>query len=146
MTTVFTMGSFDGMHPGHVGLLEQCRKLASKGPGRVLVAVNTDEFIRKFKHTQPIYTLEERLTMIRACRYVDGAVANDGTNQPDLIEAALPTGGNLVIGDDWEDRDYLAQIGLADDRGFLRRNKIELLYLPRTGDWSTTELKTRLRG
>lgn len=140
MTDVATFGTFDGMHPGHVGLLERCRNIANSG--LVTVGVNTDEFVEKFKHVTPIYNLEERVIMVDAVRYVDNVLVNDGTEQPRLILSALPAGGILVIGDDWRDRDYYAQIDV--EHGWFEDSGITLRYVPRTGDWSTTELRTRL--
>lgn len=144
MTNVLTMGSFDILHPGHLGLLARCRRMAGN-TGQVVVAVNTDEFMARFKRP-PIFTLEERTIMLEATRYVDLVVPNDGEHQPEIIHEYLGHGwpGILVIGDDWADRDYLAQIGLGDDRTFFERHGIELAYVPRTGSWSTTEVRQRL--
>lgn len=141
MPDVLTMGSFDGMHPGHIGLLERCRNIA--GEGQVTVAINTAEFIHRFKHHWPIYSYAERYAMADACRYVDRVVENDGDAQPRIIAHALPEGGLIVIGDDWKPpKDYLAQIDVSAQ--FLAEIGAEVRFVPRTGDWSTTELRTRL--
>jgi glycerol-3-phosphate cytidylyltransferase len=137
---VATLGTFDGMHPGHIGLLETCSRM-----GNVAVGVNTDEFVQQFKHVTPIFTLAERMRMVAGCRYVASVHINHAEGQGALIKQMLPTGGVFVTGSDWASKDHLAQLGLADDRDFFARNRIEVLYVDRTGEWSTTELRTRLR-
>lgn len=142
MPDVLTMGTMDTLHPGHLGLIHECRILA--GHGVITVAVNTDEFVARFKGVTPIFTVEERVLMLQGARHVHQVLVNDGDHQPDLILQALPQGGLLVVGDDWAERDYLAQLGLADDREFLERNGVELRYVARTGEWSTTAIRQRL--
>lgn len=134
---VLTLGSFDLMHPGHVGLFQTCRDLA--GNGTVTVAVNSDQFMTEYKRA-PILNQDERLALVAACRHVDVTVLNDGTNQAALIAAVNPD--LIVIGSDWATRDYLGQLGITQE--FLDLHHIGVAYVPRTGDWSTTELRERL--
>lgn len=135
---VLTMGSFDMLHPGHVGLFRKCRNLAGI-EGTVTVAVNTDEFIQSYKR-RPLFTFEERCALIQACMHVDHVIPNDGSNQWGIIETVNPH--HLVIGYDWHTRDYLTQIDTTVAQ--LTAHNINLTYVPRTGDWSTTELRRRL--
>lgn len=135
---VLTLGTFDLMHPGHVGLFKRCRELA--GTGTVTVAINSDEFIQQYKGHPPILTYTERATLVAAVRYVDEVVQNTGFWQPALIEACSPD--MIVIGSDWATKDYYRQLGIT--QGFLDNRDIAMCYVPRSGDWSTTELKGRL--
>lgn len=143
---VFAAGTYDGCHPGHIGFFRACHGIAHGSP--VIIAVNTDEFVISYRGKPPLFTFEERIAMVRAVRWVDFAIENDGRNQPGLILGALAAGGVHVSGDDWEPgnpdgKDYFAQIGLADDPGFYMRNGIRLKFIHRTGDWSSTELRSR---
>lgn len=47
---VFTNGCFDILHQGHFALFEYCRELAGED-GKVILALDTDERIRKTKGT-----------------------------------------------------------------------------------------------
>jgi cytidyltransferase-like protein len=138
------MGSFDMLHPGHLGLFEWCRKIAAcddqddDGSDRVIVAVNSSEFIARFK-TEPRYTTLERAAMVRALKGVDDVVINTGLDQPTLILDQNPD--ILVIGSDWARKDYLAQIGVTQD--WLDEHGIGVAYVPRTGSWSSTEMRAR---
>lgn len=136
---VWTGGTFDLAHPGHVHLLRQCRLIA--GEGKVTVAVNADEFAGRFK-AKPIQSLSERLEVISAFRYVDTTQVNfGGLMQRDLILQAQAD--FVVVGDDWADRDYLSQISCSP--GFLADNNIKVIYVPRAFVGSSSELKARIR-
>lgn len=139
---VLTMGTFDLFHAGHVFLLEQCRKLA--GPaGRVVVALNSDEFVRAFKPEAPAHTLHQRTRILGACRHVDEVVENTGGEDAKVtIMAVAPT--FLVIGQDWALKDYYAQ--LQADQQWFDEMGISLLYIPRpAGSESSTEVRHRVR-
>ena len=53
MNIVYTGGTFDLFHSGHVNLLKRCKEIA--GPDGIVVAsLNTDDFIWQFKNKKPI--------------------------------------------------------------------------------------------
>lgn len=59
----------DLFHPGHVALLR-----AARGFGDTLiVGVLSDATVAEYKRV-PVMTLEERVAVIRACRYVDNVI------------------------------------------------------------------------
>lgn len=136
---VYTGGTFDLFHWGHVNLLRQCREIA--GAGTVTVGLNTDKFAGSYKR-KPVCTLEERFAVVEACRYVDKVMVNwAGEDSRLIVDAVRPT--FVVVGDDWEHRDYDAQMGWdqqwLDDRG------IKVIYVPYTKQVSTSGLIERMR-
>lgn len=136
---VLTMGTFDTIHAGHIGLFTQCRRLA--GDGDVVVAVNTDEFVTKYKGHPPLVSYASRSAVISQLRNVTEVVKNKGDwEQPHLIEQVMPN--ILVVGDDWAAKDYLTQINVTQK--WLDDRNIQLCYVPRTGDWSSTAIKSSL--
>lgn len=137
---LLTVGSFDCFHVGHVNLLRRCREMA----GRVVVAVNTDAFIERFKGHPPIINQRERMAVVGACRYVDGVISNIGDEDGGrVIEWVKPD--ILAIGDDWAPpRDYYAQMGITKD--WLVGQGVELRFLGRTEGISTTIIRGRLQG
>ena len=138
---VLTIGTFDTIHAGHVGLFTQCRRLAGI-LGHVIVGINSDEFVKKYKGATPLVPYESRATVIAALRMVDSVVKNDThTDQATLIEQAHPD--VLVIGQDWALKDYMAQLGITQT--WLDERNIQLCYVPRTGDWSSTGIKSGRR-
>lgn len=135
---VLSLGTFDTIHAGHVGLFRQCRRLA--GNGEVVIAVNSDEFVTHYKGAPPLVPYESRATVIAALRMVDRVVANTTQNdQATLIESIAPD--IIVIGQDWAFKDYTGQLGISQQ--WLDDRNIQLCYVPRTGQWSSTAIKNR---
>lgn len=135
------MGTFDMLHPGHLGLFEWCTRIAIDGTSRaeVVVAVNSDSFVKSFKEVATRYNQTERRAMVQGIKGVDRVVINNGYDQAGVILEQAPD--MIVIGSDWARRDYLAQLGITQD--WLDEHGIGLAYVPRTGDWSSTELRAR---
>lgn len=143
VTTALTIGTFDLLHPGHVELFADCRRLV--GPeGRVVVGVNSDDFVKRYRGAEPVMLCWQRMQLVAALRNVDAVVVNhqhDSTVRSLLGQ--LDFGDYLVIGSDWLERDYLGQIGVTV--GELAAAHIALVYSPRrSGGPSSTELKRRL--
>lgn len=137
---VYTGGTFDLPHAGHVNFLSNCARLAGHA-GTVTVSLNTDEFIHEFKNAPPIMTYEERAAVLRAITHVTYVIPNTGgADSRPAIEQANPD--LVVIGSDWAVRDYHAQMGFTQD--WLDERGIGLCYLPYTRDISSTEVKKRV--
>lgn len=134
--TVYVVGVFDMFHRGHVELLRRSRALGE----RLVVALNGDEMVRSYKRL-PIYSEQDRLAIVKACRYVDEAfIIREYDNKPALLEHQVSA---VVHGDDWTGDDYLKQICV--DQKFLDKHGIEMIYLPTTKGVSTTDLIERIR-
>lgn len=139
---MYTGGTFDLFHEGHLELLEACRRMA--GNGLVIVAVNTDEFIARFKHRPPVQNTRERIAMLKACRYVDMVVPNVGEEDSKVTIELCETPIDIVaIGSDWAGRDYYGQMGFTKE--WLDERNIVLVYVDRRTGQSTTNLKQKLK-
>ena len=133
---VYTGGTFDLIHSGHVNFLRRCSEM-----GEVTVALNTDEFIEQYKGKPPIMTFQERREVLLGLRYVSEVVANvAGADSRISIELVKPD--LVVIGSDWARRDYYKQMSFTQD--WLDERGIGLCYIPYTKGISTTELKKRV--
>ncbi|MEY5146160.1 MAG: hypothetical protein RL224_474 [Actinomycetota bacterium] len=133
---VYTGGTFDLFHRGHLEFLRRCNQL-----GSVTVALNSDEFIRTYKGSSPIMSYEEREAVLLGCRFVDNVVPNIGNeDSKPSISAVMPN--LIVIGSDWARRDYYKQMQFTQD--WLDERGIGLCYIPYTQGISTTELKKRI--
>jgi glycerol-3-phosphate cytidylyltransferase-like family protein len=110
---------------------------------KVVVSLNTDEFINDFKGSPPIMTFSEREKSLMSCPYVDKVIPNiGGTDSKPSIRLIKPQ--ILAIGDDWAHKDYYSQMDFTQD--WLDENDIVLAYIPYTKGISTTEIKARIRG
>lgn len=133
---IYTGGTFDLFHAGHVQFLRKCYRY-----GYVTVALNTDEFVLEFKGKKPIMTFAERYEVLRSCKYVDNIVANiSGADSKPTIEAVSPD--YIIVGDDWLKKDYYSQMQFTQK--WLDERNIKLIYVPYTKNISTTEIKKRL--
>lgn len=134
---VYTGGTFDLFHSGHVTFLNRCAEL-----GSVTVSLNTDEFIAEYKGKPPIMRYEEREAVLSACKWVDSVVPNlGGADSRIAIEQIKPD--LIVIGSDWARRDYYKQMQF--DQDWLDQRGIGLCYIPYTSGISSTEIKARMR-
>ena len=116
MRTVITYGTFDLFHVGHVRLLKRIRDLGD----RLVVGKKV------------IIPFADRKEILLSCRYVDDVFQENTWEQKreDIIREKAEI---FAIGDDWA--------GKFDDLDDI----VKVLYLPRTKDISTTELKTVIR-
>ena len=138
---VYTGGTFDLFHSGHTRFLKACRRLAGND-GKVIVALNEDDFIQAYKGKPPIMSFAERKEVLLACKYVDGVVPNfSGADSKPCIGSVQPD--LVVIGDDWARKDYYAQMQFT--QAWLDKHDIGLVYVPYTQGVSTTELKQRIK-
>ena len=140
MPIVYTGGTFDLPHKGHVRFLRACRKIAGKD-GTVAVSLNTDEFIEQFKGKKPIMSYEEREELLLGLSAVDAVIKNEGGEDSTVaIRKVAPD--FIVVGSDWAKKDYYKQMGFTQE--WLDNYGITLLYTPYTEGVSTTILKERI--
>lgn len=86
--TIATLnGSFDLMHAGHLHMIYE----ASKEADFLIVALNTDSSIKKYKSPhRPIVPLEYRLQMMAALGFVDYVTWFDETDPRRILKEIKP--------------------------------------------------------
>ena len=128
MKRVITYGTFDLLHYGHINLLKRAKALGDY----LIVALSTDEFNWNEKHKKCYFPYEVRKQLLEAIRYVDLVIPEESWEQKktDAKEYHVDV---FVIGDDWT--------GKFD---FLKDQGVEVVYLPRTPEISTTQIKEDL--
>lgn len=128
MKRVITYGTFDLLHYGHVNLLKRAKEYGDY----LIVAISTDEFNWNSKNKKCYFSYEQRKNLVESIRYVDLVIPEENWEQKvnDVKEYHVDT---FVIGDDWEGKfDFL-------------KEKCEVVYLPRTPEISTTQIKQELK-
>lgn len=128
MKKVITYGTFDLLHYGHINLLRRARELGDY----LIVALSTDEFNWNEKSKKCYYSYDKRKQMLEAIRYVDEVIPEENWEQKntDVVKYGVDV---FVIGDDWKGKfDFL-------------KDKCEVVYLPRTPEISTTQIKATLK-
>ncbi len=127
MVKVITYGTFDLLHYGHINLLKRAKQQGDY----LIVALSTDEFNLVEKQKKCYFSYDVRKQLLEAIRYVDLVIPEESWDQKsrDIKEFKID---KFVMGDDWE--------GKFD---FLKEN-CEVVYLPRTPEISTTQIKNDL--
>jgi len=123
---VITYGTFDLFHVGHIRLLKRLRALGDQ----LIVGISSDEF-NSIKGKKSFFSYDERAEIVESCKYVTSVFPEHHWEQKreDIVKNNATI---FAMGDDWE--------GKFDDLGDL----CEVVYLPRTEDISTTEIKNAL--
>ncbi|GAA0856846.1 hypothetical protein GCM10009114_20290 [Aliiglaciecola litoralis] len=124
--TILTYGTFDLFHVGHVRILKRLRSLGD----RLVVGVSSDEF-NALKGKKSFYSYEERAEILLATEFVDEVFPEHNWEQKEADIERI--GANIFgMGSDWEGKfDHL-------------KSKCEVVYLDRTEDVSTTDIKKAL--
>ena len=128
MKKVITYGTFDLLHYGHINLLRRAKSLGDY----LIVGLSTDEFNNKEKNKECYFDFVNRKLLLDAVRYVDLVVPEENWKQKisDIQKYNIDV---FVIGDDWKGKfDYLKDFG------------VEVVYLPRTKEISTSKIKNDL--
>jgi glycerol-3-phosphate cytidylyltransferase len=127
---VYTVGTFDLLHVGHIALLEYCKSL-----GDILaVGVASDRVVNSYKPNVPVIPLEQRMEMLRALRCVDIVRPYDELNYVSGCQAL--NADIFVIGEDWGNQPHNIAV-----ETYLKSNGKQInqvLYNPRT---SSTRIK-----
>tara|TARA_R110002072_G_scaffold245959_3_gene405204 strand:+ start:7240 stop:7629 length:390 start_codon:yes stop_codon:yes gene_type:complete len=126
MKIIITYGTFDLFHVGHVRLLKRLRALGDK----LIVGISSDEFNAK-KGKNAHFCYADRSEILASCQYVDEVFSEDNWEQK-ISDIKKYNADVFAMGSDWQGEfDYLSKY-------------CEVIYLPRTENVSTTEIKTSL--
>jgi len=127
LKTVWTNGTFDVLHMGHIELFRKARKLA--GSGKVIVGIDSDERVRELKGpTRPINNLIDRVDFLRAIKYIDGVVTFSSADELQAhIQRFSPD--ILLVGDDYVNKPVVgSQYAKA------------VVFIPRYGGLSSSKI------
>ncbi|MFV0262869.1 MAG: adenylyltransferase/cytidyltransferase family protein [Kluyvera sp.] len=123
MRTVITFGTFDVFHVGHLNILQRAKSLGD----RLIVGVSSDALNFRKKNRYPVYTQQERLSIIQGIKHVDAVFIEESLEQKaEYIK--MYSADVLVMGNDWQGKfDYLSPL-------------VNVVYLERTPSISTTSV------
>ena len=127
---VYTVGTFDLLHVGHLALLNQCKLL-----GNILVfGVASDAVVNMYKPNVPVVPLEQRVEMLEALSCVDIVRPY---YQLEYVSGCKEVGADIfVVGEDWGKKPHN-----LDVNNYLRemgKEIVKVTYNPRT---SSTKIK-----
>ena len=127
---VYTVGTFDLLHVGHLGLLEFCRTLGDV----VIVGVASDRVVNSYKPNVPVIPLDQRVEMLEALRCVDIVRPY---HKLEYTSACKELDVDIfVIGEDWGKKSHNLEVeSYLKNKG---KKIIQVMYNPRT---SSTAIK-----
>ncbi len=125
---VITFGTFDLLHVGHVRIIQRAAELGD----HLIVGVSSDALNFSKKAKLPVYNEADRMEIVRALKGVDEVFLEESLElKREYIVAAKAD--ILVMGDDWAGKfDWCGDV-------------CKVVYLPRTPEISTTEIKRQVR-
>ena len=102
MKVAFTNGCFDILHLGHLEILTKSKEFGD----RLIVAVNSDESVRKLKGKErPINDFQTRSNMLASFSFVDYVVEFSDDTPKKLIQIIKPD--FLIKGGDYKKNDIV---------------------------------------
>ena len=102
MKVSFTNGCFDILHLGHLEILTKSKEFGD----RLIVAVNSDESVRKLKGKErPINDFQTRSNMLASFSFVDYVVEFSDDTPKKLIQIIKPD--FLIKGGDYKKKDIV---------------------------------------
>ena len=128
--TVYTVGTFDLLHIGHLDLLEYCKTLGDK----FVVGVASDEVVASYKRNVPVIPLAERMRMLKSLECVDDVVSYDKleyVTQCKAVDADI-----FVIGEDWGDKPH----NIAVEK-YLKSKGAKIVQVSYNPQTSSTKIK-----
>ena len=132
MVIGYTSGVYDLFHVGHVNVLRNAKSLCD----RLIVGVTIDSLVA-YKNKKAVIPFEERIEIVKACRYVDLAVPQETM---DKLDAHNRYKFNIMfVGDDWYNSDKWSEL----DQNFKLLN-VKIIYFPYTKSTSSTLINNTL--
>lgn len=121
---VYTVGTFDLLHVGHLALLSHCKTLGDV----VAVGVASDEVVNLYKPNVPVIPLDQRMEMLRALKCVDIVRPY---HELDYVSGCRDVNADIfVVGEDWGNKPHN-----LDVETYLKsagKQIIQVRYNPRT--------------
>lgn len=130
---VYTVGTFDLLHVGHLALLNKCKTFGDT----VIVGVASDSVVASYKPNVPVIPLVQRQEMLEALSCVDSVRPYYDL---EYVSACQDLNVDVfVVGEDWGKNPH----NLAVESYLEKNNRqvIQVTYNPRT---SSTEIKNNV--
>lgn len=128
----YVAGVFDLFHIGHLNLFKRAKEYCDY----LIVGVVTDEGVRKNKNRDPYVPFEERIELVRSCKYVDEAV------KIPLYSAGTRDAYRRYHFDcQFSGSDYVDDPYWLAEQAYLRSQGAELVFFPYTEQTSSTKLR-----
>jgi cytidyltransferase-like protein len=132
----YVAGVFDLFHIGHLNLLRRAKEMCDY----LVVGVVSDEQVRRNKHKEPFIPFEERIEIVRSCRYVDEAneIPIDYSGTVEAFQA-------YHFDAQFSGSDYVNDVWWLRQKEYLEAHGAELIFFPYTESTSSTMIQAAVR-
>ncbi len=128
----YIAGVFDLFHIGHLNLLRRAKEQCDY----LLVGVVSDRGVRENKKVEPFVPFEERMEMVKSCRYVDEVV------EIPFVHCDTEDAWRMHRFDaQFSGSDYEHDARWLEKKAFLEKHGAEMVFFPYTESTSSTRLK-----
>lgn len=128
----YIAGVFDLFHLGHLNMFRRAKEMCDY----LIVGVVSDEGVRINKKTEPIIPFDERIEMVRSCRYVDEAV------EIPFVYCRTPEAFRKYHFDvQFSGSDYENDPGWLDMKKYLEDHGSTMVFFSYTQQTSSTKIK-----
>jgi cytidyltransferase-like protein len=127
---IYTVGTFDLLHVGHLALLEYCGTLGDV----VAVGVASDRVVNSYKPNVPVIPLDQRTEMLKALRCVDIVRPY---HELEYVSGCKELNVDIfVIGEDWGKNSHNIEV-----ESYLKSKGKKIIQVPYNSRTSSTRIK-----
>lgn len=124
----FVASTFDLMHPGYIKMFRDAKIVCE----HLICAIQSDPTLDRPQKNKPVQTLEERIVVLEAIKFVDEIVVY--STESELAEILADIKPDIrILGTDYKDKTFTGQ-----------DLDIAIHWHQRNHDWSTTALRKRI--
>ena len=129
----FTCGAFDLFHAGHNVFLRDCRKYCDQ----LIVGLQTNPNLDRIEKNRPVQSIFERYTQLQNCIWVNKIIPYD--TEKDLLNLLACSNIQMrFLGDDYLNKNFTG-------KSLCEELDIKIVYIPRKHNFSSTELRDRIK-
>lgn len=125
----YTQGVYDMFHIGHLNLINNAKKYCDY----LIVAVNSDLLVEKYKNKKPIINQEDRRIIVANIKAVDEAVIACTLDKKIQLEKYKFDA--IFIGDDWKGN---SRWEITKEE--MKARSVDVIFLPHTEGVCSTDL------
>ena len=129
----YTQGTFDMFHIGHLNIIKSASSLCDL----LIVGVNSDELVQKYKFKKPIIEESNRAEIVRNIKGVDDVIVCNSLDKIKIWNAIHFDA--IFIGDDWKGNNRWKETEYE-----LKKVGAKVVYLPHTNGISSTILREKM--
>ena len=129
---IYTAGTYDLFHFGHLNILLKAKKLGDY----LIVGVSTDTLVNKYKKIKSIVCYKDRITIIKNLKCVDKVIKQNKFF--DIKQLKKYNINTIVLGDDWKGKSF------PELEKCLKELNIKMVYVPYTKRLSTSKIKIKI--